>query len=186
MPEGERPQECSDGRGCIHTTEEGLHPARTHYVEIIDAVHAGTHAGDNLVSFGDGLAHPDLILGAGMQILSANDCANPVWAASVITGTNPAHDTAWRHLPVAPALDDGGVVAADRDHRLYAGRRAQRPGQSGGTSRRSTVRVSSRPSRRLAAAPGWVRSVPEPGPAAPPRPPAPWPQGRDRHPAADS
>ena len=28
----------------------------------------------------------------------------------------------------------------------------------GGTPRRSTVRVSSRPSRRLAAAPGWVRS----------------------------
>ena len=28
----------------------------------------------------------------------------------------------------------------------------------GGTPRRSTVNVSSRPSRRLAAAPGWVRS----------------------------
>jgi hypothetical protein len=28
----------------------------------------------------------------------------------------------------------------------------------GGRSRRSTVRVSSMPSRRLAAAPGWVRS----------------------------
>jgi hypothetical protein len=28
----------------------------------------------------------------------------------------------------------------------------------GGTPRRRTVRVSSRPSRRLAAAPGWVRS----------------------------
>jgi hypothetical protein len=47
----------------------------------------------NVVSFGDGLADPDLIFGAGMQTFSANSSASPVWAASAITGTNPAHDT---------------------------------------------------------------------------------------------
>ncbi len=46
-----------------------------------------------VVSFGDGLADPDLILGTGISILSANKCGRPVWVASVITGTNPAHDT---------------------------------------------------------------------------------------------
>ena len=48
-----------------------------------------------VVSFGDGLAEPDLIFGAGMQTLSANSSDSPVWAASVITGTSPAHDTRW-------------------------------------------------------------------------------------------
>jgi hypothetical protein len=47
------------------------------------------------------------------------------------------------HLPGAPALDVTGVVVRASE---------------GGTFRRSTVSVSSRPSRRLAAAPGWVRS----------------------------
>ena len=46
-----------------------------------------------VVSFGDGLADPDLILGSAMSILSANSVGSPVWAASVITGTSPAHDT---------------------------------------------------------------------------------------------
>src|SRR6185312_710076 len=46
-----------------------------------------------VVNFGAGLAEPDSILGAGMQILSANNRGSPVWAASVITGTKPAHDT---------------------------------------------------------------------------------------------
>jgi hypothetical protein len=39
------------------------------------------------------LADPDAILGAAMLILSANNCGSRVWAASVITGTSPAHDT---------------------------------------------------------------------------------------------
>src|SRR3954468_10609054 len=47
----------------------------------------------NVVSFGDGLAAPDLIFGAGMHTLSANSCGSPVWVASVMTGTSPAHDT---------------------------------------------------------------------------------------------
>ncbi|CKH17956.1 Uncharacterised protein [Mycolicibacterium smegmatis] len=48
-----------------------------------------------VVSFGDGFAEPDLIFGAGMEILSANNFGSPVWAANVITGTSPAHDTRW-------------------------------------------------------------------------------------------
>jgi hypothetical protein len=46
-----------------------------------------------VASFGEGLADPDAILGAAMLILSANNCGSRVWAASVITGTSPAHDT---------------------------------------------------------------------------------------------
>lgn len=46
-----------------------------------------------VVSFGGGLADPDLILGVGMEILSDNSSDSPVWAANVITGTDPAHDT---------------------------------------------------------------------------------------------
>src|SRR6476659_2263855 len=30
-----------------------------------------------------------------MQILSASSCGRPIWAATVITGTRPAHDTRW-------------------------------------------------------------------------------------------
>ena len=48
-----------------------------------------------VVNFGDGLADPDLILGTGIRILSANNCGRPVWAANVMTGTSPAHDTRW-------------------------------------------------------------------------------------------
>jgi hypothetical protein len=43
-----------------------------------------------VVSFGDGLADPDLILGAGMQILSANNCDNPDWAATSSPGPTRA------------------------------------------------------------------------------------------------
>ena len=49
----------------------------------------------SVASFGAGLADPDLILGSQMQILSASSCGRPVWAATVITGTRPAHDTRW-------------------------------------------------------------------------------------------
>jgi len=59
------------------------------------------------------------------------------------------------HLPVSPALDVAGVVAADRDHRLDRVGRPQRPARVGGTPSRSTVNVSAMPSRRLPAAPGW-------------------------------
>jgi len=48
-----------------------------------------------VVNFGDGLADPDLILGTGIRTLSANNCGRPVWAANVMTGTSPAHDTRW-------------------------------------------------------------------------------------------
>ena len=47
----------------------------------------------NVASFGAGLADPDLILGSAIQTFSANSSPSPVWAASVITGTSPAHDT---------------------------------------------------------------------------------------------
>jgi len=43
-----------------------------------------------VISFGDGLSEPDLIFGAVMEILSDNNSDNPVWVASVITGTIPA------------------------------------------------------------------------------------------------
>src|SRR4051812_28883938 len=46
-----------------------------------------------VVSFGDGLADPDLIRGSAIRILAANNCDSPLWVASVITGTRPAHDT---------------------------------------------------------------------------------------------
>ncbi len=52
----------------------------------------------NVANFGAGLADPDLILGSPIWILSANSVGKPVWAAKVITGTNPAHDTRWSSL----------------------------------------------------------------------------------------
>ena len=48
-----------------------------------------------VLSFGAGLAAPDLILGSAMTTLSRNSCGKAVWAARVITGTNPAQDTRW-------------------------------------------------------------------------------------------
>src|SRR5258705_10043110 len=46
-----------------------------------------------VVSFGAGLADPDLILGSAIWTFSANSPGTPVCVASVITGTSPAHDT---------------------------------------------------------------------------------------------
>jgi hypothetical protein len=53
-------------------------------------------------------------------------------AAELVAGLDhPGRAPAQRHLPVAPALDVGGVLAAHRDHRLDAVRRAQRAGEGG-------------------------------------------------------
>ncbi len=80
-------------------------------------------------------------------------------AAELLAGFDHAGGApAQRHLPVPPAFDVAGVVTADRDHRLDALVLRSVRANVGGTSRRSTVRVSARPSRRLAAAPGWVLS----------------------------
>ena len=46
-----------------------------------------------VASFGDGLAEPDLIRGSAIRTLPATRSDRPVWAASAITGTSPAHDT---------------------------------------------------------------------------------------------
>jgi hypothetical protein len=55
-----------------------------------------------VASFGAGFAAPDLILGAAMSTLSASSRPSPVCSASVITGTNPAHDT---RLPSSNTAD---------------------------------------------------------------------------------
>ena len=47
VPEGELPQQGSDGRGRAHPVEEGLHPAAAHDLEVIDAVRAGRHVRDH-------------------------------------------------------------------------------------------------------------------------------------------
>jgi hypothetical protein len=49
----------------------------------------------SVASFGAGLAAPDAIRGAVILTASANSCGRPVWVASVMTGTSPAHDTRW-------------------------------------------------------------------------------------------
>ena len=49
----------------------------------------------SVVSFGAGLADPDLIRGAAIRTFSASSRDSPVCSASVITGTSPAHDTRW-------------------------------------------------------------------------------------------
>ena len=46
-----------------------------------------------VVSYGDGLADPDLIRGCAIRTLSATSSKSPVWATGVITGNSPAHDT---------------------------------------------------------------------------------------------
>ena len=69
-------------------------PARTKSTSSIQS--APTHMpAISVASFGPGLAEPDLIRGTGIHILSANRSASPVWVASAITGTSPAHDTRW-------------------------------------------------------------------------------------------
>ena len=53
-------------------------------------------------------------------------------AAELFAGLDHAGGApAQRHLPVAPAFDVGGVLAAHGDHRLDAVRRAQRTRQRG-------------------------------------------------------
>ena len=41
MPEGELRSHGPDGRRGVHTTEQPLHAATAHQVEVIDAVHSG-------------------------------------------------------------------------------------------------------------------------------------------------
>ena len=48
-----------------------------------------------VVSFGAGLADPDLILGSACDLVDNRE--SPVWAAKLITGTSPAHDTDAHH-----------------------------------------------------------------------------------------
>jgi hypothetical protein len=47
----------------------------------------------SVASLGAGFAAPDLILGAVMWTFSPRSRDSPVWAANLITGTSPAHDT---------------------------------------------------------------------------------------------
>jgi hypothetical protein len=49
----------------------------------------------SVVSFGAGLVAPDLIRGSVMCTLLVNSSGSPVWAAKLMTGTSPAHDTRW-------------------------------------------------------------------------------------------
>ena len=72
-----------------------------------------------VVSFGAGLAAPDLIRGSVMRTLAANSCANPVWAANVITGTSPAQVQLTPGEYVVRAVDQAGNEDAnDRRVRL--------------------------------------------------------------------
>jgi hypothetical protein len=46
MPETELPQQGSDRRGRVYAVEQSLHAARTHHVDIVDAVRADAHPPD--------------------------------------------------------------------------------------------------------------------------------------------
>ena len=46
VSESELPQQSTNSRGCVHIAEECFHAAGTHQVEVIDAVRAHAHAGD--------------------------------------------------------------------------------------------------------------------------------------------
>ncbi|SID50079.1 Uncharacterised protein [Mycobacteroides abscessus subsp. abscessus] len=63
----------------------------------------------SVANFGAGLAAPDLILVSAMCTFSASISTRPVWAASVITGTSPAHDTRLSSSNTA----DSGVKRCD-------------------------------------------------------------------------
>src|SRR5512144_1278260 len=71
---------------------------------------------------------------------------------------HPGGAPAQRHLSVAPVLDVSGVVPAYQIMDSIALVERSVRARVGGTPSRSTVSVSSSPSRRLAAAPGWVVS----------------------------
>jgi hypothetical protein len=81
-------------------------------------------------------------------------------AAELLAGLDHSGGApAQRHLPVAPVAT---LAACSRQTEIKNSialvERSVRA-RVGGTPRRSTVSVSCRPSRRLAAAPGWVRSI---------------------------
>jgi L-cystine uptake protein TcyP (sodium:dicarboxylate symporter family) len=93
MPEGELRNRVPTVEGAYTRSKSVfIPPARTTSRSSI--LSAPTHIpAITVVSFGYGLADPDAILGAAILILSANNYGRPVLVASVITGTNPAHDT---------------------------------------------------------------------------------------------
>src|SRR6476620_3216561 len=82
-----------------------------------------------------------------------------VHAAELLAGLDhPGGAPAQRHLSVAPALTLPAWVRQIEIMLSTALVERSVRASVGGMPRRSTVRVSDMPSRRLAAAPGWVRS----------------------------
>jgi len=76
-------------------------------------------------------------------------------AAELLAGLDHAGGApAQCHLSVAPALDVAGVITTNRDHRLDSLVERNVRARVGDRFSRSTVSVSSMPSRRLATAPG--------------------------------
>ena len=83
----------------------------------------------------------------------------PVDAAELLACLDhPGGAPAQRHLPVAPRLTLPAWVRQIEIMLSTAFVERNVRASVGGMPRRSTVRVSDIPSRRLAAAPGWVRS----------------------------
>lgn len=93
MAEGELSQQCSLCRGRVGAAEEGLHSTRAHDVDIGDESAPEHIAAISVASLGAGFAAPDLIRASARVTLVASRSGSPVWVASAITGTSPAHDT---------------------------------------------------------------------------------------------
>src|SRR3954453_19236627 len=71
---------------------------------------------------------------------------------------HPGRAPAQRHLPIAPAFDVRAAITTDTDHRLDGIGRAQRASQRGWYAQTQHHEGLVQALRRLAAAPGWVRS----------------------------
>jgi hypothetical protein len=94
MPEGELPQQRSQGRRRVHPVEQRAHPTRAQHVEIIDTVRASTHPRDHTQQLRHRVRRvPDLIRGWLIETFSAMISGSRVCSANPSTGTNPAQDT---------------------------------------------------------------------------------------------
>ena len=92
MPEGELAQQGSDRRRRVHTVEQGLHPTAAHDVDIVDAVRARAHAGDQRGQFRGRVGRPGLDPGLG-DVASCRPAAAAARSARPASSPGPARHT---------------------------------------------------------------------------------------------
>ena len=89
VAEGELPQQDPRCRRGLHTREDLPHPAGAGNVQVVDAVRAGDHSGDDRGQLPGRVRSPGPDTVTGKRTCSSSRSLRPARSASSITGTRP-------------------------------------------------------------------------------------------------